>query len=287
MRRVVISLLICMAGFQSFAAKGSGIFINAGLSMSKMNGDSLENFMSDMIFDRYMHDPTNNKAIEKLRRETFRSESGPRMAPSFKIGYEQSFNRVLSLSAGVGLVFGGNTTNIEDFTETEFETDGTSKVLSDADISTVIEYTHLIIPINLKIMAPIKRGGFYLKGGPQFGFLLKADYVHKYDNSVTNKHIEEKRDLKKEKELEGFNMAMGFRVGGEIPIGGHHLYLESGYDWGLSDISKQDGIEAKTGSLTLLSIGFRITLAFAFFVLSFLLFLLRRLLSRFSFYFIF
>lgn len=109
---------------------------------------------------------------------------------------------------------------------------------------------HLSIPVHVKIMAPTRAGGIYLAGGPQFNIRLS-------EKEVTT--------------ASGFNFAAGFRFGGEINIGRNHLHtltLETGYDWGFTEVvsdsiernNEKHPLTAKTGSLTLLSLGFRFNL---------------------------
>ncbi len=196
------------------AASGSGVFVNVGVSRGAIKGDD----MDSLYF-------FNGEPIESM----------PRVAPAFKLGYEISFVKPISLRAGVGLQFVG----------AGYEAEGISGI-TQPDINIHMENTYLTLPVELKLLVPIKRSGLYATVGPQFGFLLSAKTIdNENDTNVKNNATKV------------FNMGLGFRAGFEIAIAKHHLYFESGYDFGLSEVYTTS-LEAKTGTLTLISAGFRI-----------------------------
>lgn len=225
-----------------FAANGSGIFFDSGLSMSGLKSKDLDKAVNIRLDNAY-----------KMHTSIFEDEpmeGGNKLAPSFTLGYQHSFNKVLSLGAGAGLRFGGYSQITENYTSIE---NGVKTV--DRDYSYNMDYTHLVVPVKISAMAPTRSGGIYLSAAPEFGFLLAAEetqeLVDRQDPENSEKITADVKDG-----LSGFNMALGFRLGGEINVGKHNLLLESGYDFGVSDFLDSEG-EGKTGVMTLLALGFR------------------------------
>ena len=52
-------------------------------------------------------------------------------------------------------------------------------------------------------------------------------------------------------------MELGFGAGCEINVGKHDLVLESGYDFGFTEMWKINGKSEKMGTLRILCVGFR------------------------------
>ncbi len=218
------------------AANGSGPYIKADFSKAglTMKGDELTEQEYDDIF---IH---RQKALY----------------PAFFAGYEQSFSRVSSANAGVGILFSGY--------------DYLSEGMQTVNGTTTYTYqytggntaTYLSLPVNVKVMLPINAGGIYLAGGPSFDILLASKgHAKEVENNQT---ITDVKDVDtKDAYVNSFSFALGFRIGGEIKTGKHNLILESGYDFGFIESMRggsRNGHEYtfKNGRLTLLSLGFRI-----------------------------
>ena len=176
--------------------------------------------------------------------------------PAFFAGYEQSFSRVFSANAGVGILFSGY----------DYLTEGMQTVNG----STTLTYrytggntaTYLSIPVNVKVLLPIKAGGLYVAGGPSFDILLVSKGYAKgieNDQTVTDRKGIDTKDFY----VNSYSFALSFRVGGEIAIGKHNLFLESGYDFGFTESMSGGSVNGheytfKNGRLTFISLGFRI-----------------------------
>jgi len=208
MKKVIIAIIASLT--VSYAANGSGVYVNAGVSKGAIQGiemDSVFAFDGYPVFSTY------------------------RVSPSFDIGYEHSFNKVISAYTGVGLRMLGNEYHAEILSQ-----NGQPVDLPKMDID--LYFTYLAIPLKIKFLLPMKFGGFFIDGGPQFSFLVSNETKGFYTGS-------------------NFNMELGFGVGCEINIGKHNLILQSGYDFGLTEIVKINGESEKMGTLTILSAGFR------------------------------
>jgi hypothetical protein len=171
----------------------------------------------------------------------------------FSLSYSHSLHRIISVSAGLGFVSMGS----------EFKADNMS-----TDINTRWEiddrriFHYLTIPVGVQLMLPIRNGGLYASFDPQLGFLLSAKRkVHNTEpgGMVTDEEIN-MRDVPGN-DFPNLNFSLGFRVGGEKAVGKHALFFESGYDYGLVNISEAvfDGekVGTRTGVLTILCVGFR------------------------------
>ena len=95
---------------------------------------------------------------------------------------------------------------------------------------------YINIPIILKVYIA---GGFNLQGGPQFGFLNKAELE---GNNI-------KEDLKNS------DISLGLGVGWDAPIG---LKFDARYNMGLTDNSDDPAYETIKSQVFQLSAGFRI-----------------------------
>ncbi|NLL15226.1 MAG: hypothetical protein GX267_17645 [Fibrobacter sp.] len=81
------------------------------------------------------------------------------LRPSVVIGWEQSFNRVLSINGGIGLAFSGarrETATVQNFF-------GQSLSSSGVDVS--LHMVYINIPVDTKLMLPLNSGGFTISGG--------------------------------------------------------------------------------------------------------------------------
>lgn len=228
-KRLLIAALALTTS--SFAASGSGPFIKGGFAPTK--GKVVSETMPDSVIDMAQDDDWGTNW------------------PVFTVGYERAINRVLSVDAGVGLSFYGH------FVET-WGRDSVGSYESTKD-----RRTYLSIPVNAKVQIPVKNGGFHLSAGPYVDFLLSAKgyYSDKEGGEYSESDIKDAYN--------SVNVGAGFRIGGEIGLGKHNLILESGYDYGFSDIFKEDQSYSdmflddsymhnkKNWRLVLLSAGFR------------------------------
>lgn len=156
------------------------------------------------------------------------------LAPNLIVGFEFSLSRTISFDIGAGAVLHGM--NYVRTTNSVAILPGKTRLL------------YLTVPIRVKFMAPTSLGGIYVAMGPKFDFLMAVD--EEIDGSVTGTGVG--KDSYK-----NVNIALGLHIGGEIALGNHHLTLESGYDFGLTDVMDFGTYKTTTGQITLLSVGFR------------------------------
>ena len=212
MKKIIVAIIVGMA-FAS-GVNGGGVFFKVGAAKGGIKG----NGMDSLFFFNFQ--PV---------------EANTRVAPSFDIGYEQSFSKVISASAGAGWQMIGNEYHAE-FVTTNGQPPATPPLDKD------LYFTYLSVPVSVKFLLPMKFGGFFLAGGPQFNFLINNETGGWYNGS-------------------NFMMELGFRCGGEIDVGKHNLFLESGYDYGLNTMAKFNDESQKMGTLTILALGFRFNLS--------------------------
>jgi hypothetical protein len=112
------------------------------------------------------------------------------------------------------------------------------QVPSEEELNVRLYFTYLSFPLHIKFLLPLGFGGCFVDGGPQFSFLVKNETGGWYNGG-------------------NFNMELGFKIGSEINIGKHDLILQSGYDFGLTEICRANGESEKMGTLTILAAGFR------------------------------
>jgi hypothetical protein len=208
MKKNFIAIIACIA--VSYAANGSGVYLKAGVSKGAIRGAEMDSFISFNAYPVF---------------------SNSRVAPLFDIGYEQSFGKIISAYSGVGLRMLGNEYHAEFLLQN-------GQPVNEPKLDVDLYFTYLSIPLKIKFLLPMKFGGFFIDGGPQFSFLVSNETKGWYNGG-------------------SFNMELGFGVGSEINIGKHNLILESGYDFGLTEICKINGESEKMGTLTILSVGFR------------------------------
>jgi hypothetical protein len=154
-----------------------------------------------------------------------------RVAPTFECGYEQSINKVISAYSGIGLQMIGN-----EYHAGFVEVNGQKPNVPDLDVD--LYFTYLTIPVSIKFFLPLDYCGFFIAGGPRFDFLISNETDGWYRGS-------------------NFNMVLGLRVGCEANLGAHTVIAESGYDFGLNEMAKFRDESYKTGTLTILELGFR------------------------------
>ncbi len=233
MKKVLIT--ICSFTTLLMAAHGSGPFLKADFSKSGLTIKSNE--------------------LTEQERDDISIDMQKALYPAFFAGYEQSFSRVLSVNAGVGIFFSGYDFNIE-----QMPIENTTYTINKSTGGNTA--TYLSFPVNVKVMLHIKAGGLYLEGGPSFDILLASKgYIKAVENNQT---IADEKDIDtKESYVNSFSFVLGFRVGGEIKAGKHNLFIESGYDFGLTESmmgGSRNGHEYtfNNGRLTFISLGFRI-----------------------------
>jgi hypothetical protein len=212
MKKIIVVIIVSMTF--AFGSNGSGVFFKVGVTKGGIRGDGM-----DSLFLFNFH-PV---------------EANTRVAPSFDIGYEQSFSKVISASAGAGLQMIGNEYHAE-FVTINGQPPTTPPLDKD------LYFTYLSIPVSVKFLLPMKFGGFYFTGGPKFNFLINNETGGWYNGSA-------------------FMMELGFRCGFEIAMGKHNLFLESGYDYGLNTMAQFNDESEKMGTLTILALGFRFNLS--------------------------
>lgn len=253
MIRRVISLLL-VAAFTSLGAQSSGIFFDAHVSRGVMKGDKLYDFTGSS-FGSIVHEGegldtvhliSNGKEVVGVGNGFEKVDFQYNVRYSFAVGYEKSFNKVLSLRGAVGYqnaLMNAYAATISGYLEGD--------MTEDPYISSEISRHWLTIPIDLKVTLPIRRAGIYVAAGPKMSILLSS----KYSDSLANT-TEDITDL-----TPRFNLQLGFRLGAEFPIGkAGYIYVESGYHKGLINLSPVSEASTKEGEITLLGAGFRINL---------------------------
>jgi len=180
--------------------------------------------------------------------------------PTFSVAYSLALHRMLSVSAGLGFLTVG-----DDFNGNLVTTD----VSQYWEINEKIRSYYLTVPIEIQGMIPIKSGGIYASLNPQPGFLLSSKhFIHNTEpGGLVTDTVINAGDIPGA-DINGFNFSLGFRIGGEIGIGKHALYIESGYDFGLTNFEKaifdEKEVGIRTGVLTIICVGFRFNTSDAF-----------------------
>lgn len=253
-KHILLILAICTITMPLFSAVNSGFYFKTGFTFSGLESEDLDQRSHDHMFDGYIL----KGGGSSLQKSTFEWMFSPLpgMFPSFTVGYEKSFNKVFSISAGLGYRRGTHTL---EFTSTEeYHSESASVYYDETEPSISNDFSYLVVPIDFKAMAPTKSGGIYLTVGPEIRILLTAKnhfhYIKYEDNSIDVSGSSNIRD-----EYKTIGLALGIRLGGEITVKNHAILLESGYDIGISNVSDTPQIAtAKTSVLTLFSIGFRL-----------------------------
>jgi hypothetical protein len=260
-----VCFIIGIAAFFAFGAQKSGFFIEVEAVKSTNVGDTLWYFRGNPAgsigaIDRdSLRTIVNGKEVSTFNgkdsiiwlRDDFPVNFQHDVRPSFSIGYEHSFNKVFSLRGAVGYLssrFDVLSDTVISYTISGgIPRDTIYYPAADAEIS-----SHWIsIPLDIKIMIPIRRSGLYAAFGPKATILLSSKYKDNlyggsYDFAPLIPH---------------FNLMLGFKVGGEIAftkIG--HLFFEGGYHAGLINMSPISSNKSTLGTLTPFCMGFRVNL---------------------------
>jgi hypothetical protein len=222
--RFLPSLTLAVVALVPLGAQGaSGGFVLANASRGQMGGVTVAAPANDT------HQPVDYQYAVRY---------------SFLAGYEHSLGRVLSFMGAIGYqnalltAYGATIPGY-------LQGDKTEVPFVDAEIA-----RHwLNLPIDVKLTLPIGRGGLFLAMGPKASVLVSASHRDKLTQKTHDLGDETSR----------FNFAVGFRVGGEIPIGDvGSVLIESGYHKGL--INTWKGSDTQEGEIVLLGIGFKMPL---------------------------
>lgn len=262
--RICFALLLSV--FASFAAQGSGIFFEAHFSQGKIKGDTLYYFRGTMsspagrigaidhdslrtIFKGKEVSVYNGKDSILWLRDDSPVNFQYAVQPSFSIGYEKSFNKVLSIRGAIGYMKSKMDAIGSPVTRYKLDYWPRIDTLHFPAVDAEINSHWLSIPLDFKITLPIRRGGLYVALGPKATILLAS----KYTDNLNNVN-EDLIDL-----TPRFNLALGLRAGAELAIANAgFLLIESGYHTGMINVSPMSSVNLKMGNLTLFSLGFRI-----------------------------
>jgi hypothetical protein len=261
-----IGMIIALTAVVSFGAQGKGFFIEGGVVQGKNIGDTLWYFRGTLgspagrigAIDhdslRYIVD--GKEQSEYIGRDTiiWLREDFPvkfqyAVSPSFLVGYEHSFNKVLSVRGALGYM----KSKMDVLSDTVVRYHITSVVDTtrfpaiNADIS-----SHWFsIPLDLKVMLPIRRGGLYATIGPKATILLSSKYtdnLHGASYDVASM-------------VSRLNFMVGFQIGAEIAIAKiGHLFFEGGYHLGFTNMSPISTANSRMGNITPFCMGFRLDL---------------------------
>ncbi len=246
-------LLFVIITVFSVHADDSGIFFKANVSQGTMNGDKLYNFEGAQIGvlagDSVVYIQNGKEGKKKNTYTPFSSypvEFQYAVKYSFEIGYEKSFNRVLSLKGAIGYqqaLMDAYAASIPGY----FQGDNTEMPF----VKSRIDRHWLSIPIDFKVTLPFRRSGIYLGVGPKASILLASTYTDDISNTS--------------EDLAGltprFNFGLGIRLGAEFAIAKiGFLFIESGYVFGLLNTSPISSATTQEGEISFLGLGFRTNL---------------------------
>jgi hypothetical protein len=261
----LVFLIIGIATFFASGAQKSGFFIDVEAVQNTWVGDTLWYFRGNPAgkIGAIDHDSlrtiVNGKEVSKFNgkdsiiwlRKDYPVYFQHDVRPSFSIGYEHSFNKVFSIRGAVGYVesrFTVVSDTVISYTITNgIPRDTTYYPAADAEIS-----SHWVsIPLDFKIMVPIRRSGLYAALGPKAAILLSSRYKDNlYGGSYDFAPLTTR-----------FNLMLGFKVGAELAflkIG--YLFFEGGYHAGLVNVSPISSSNSRLGNRTLFCMGFRVNL---------------------------
>lgn len=248
---VIVTLIHIVLG-----AQGSGIFIKANIDQAKIKGDQFyyfknSNFLGALVGDSIQYisngkestieDPEKDVSIHFRVNKPIEPQGAVR--PGITIGYEKSFNKVISLRAAAGWQ------SIKlDGMMSEYDSDS-------ATWDTVVNYkivnNYISIPLEGKILLPLRRSGLYITGGAAVAILLSSRF-----NDLVKDYEEDLADF-----TSRVLFNLGFKIGAEIALGNiGHLIFESGYSAGLTNTSPFTDTKTRFNNLSLLNAGFRINL---------------------------
>ncbi len=228
----------------SYGAQGSGIYFQAHFSQGKSKGDGLVHFVGQSfgyIRGDSIYFPFNDKGLTDIGLLLSQVDFQYAVRHSFLVGYEKSFNKILSLRGAVGYQYA----LMEAFYEIKGSLDSVWVTLVDAQI----DRHWLTIPIEFKVTLPIRRGGLFVAMGPKSSILLSSEYSEKINNSSQDLTDFTPR----------FNLGLGFRIGTELAIAKiGFLLIESGYNWGLLNTAIVSEAKSREGEFSLFALGFRV-----------------------------
>lgn len=213
-------LLFALSAFPLEAALGSGPFVRAAFGFTGLSGDELYMVPSET---HYRHIPSDSLFVHY---KTF-DKCGLVLRPAVVIGWEQSFNRVLSINSGVGLSFSGaswESTPVYEFSN--------QQPVSQSKIDASLHLVYITIPVDAKLMLPLNSGGFTISGGPRFSFLSSAKF-----KNVNLSDESDDRSL-----YQPFSVGIGGAFGGEIQLRKLDLLMALRIDAGLTNESKDESI---------------------------------------------
>ncbi len=217
-----IIFAVVLSAVASFGAQGSGIFLEGHVSRGVMGGDQLLAGVTEMY----------GTPVEYQYNVRY----------ALSAGYEQSFNKVISLRGGIGYQ-----NVLMDAYAGTYEFDLTEVATIDAQI----DRHWLTIPIDFKATLPFGRSGVYIAIGPKASILLSSTFTDNLDNTTSDLTDDTPR----------FNLAIGGNFGIEFPIANAgHLFIESGYHQGLLNTSPDSSLKIQESEINFLKVGFRITL---------------------------
>lgn len=261
-----ICLLIVLMAIVSFGAQGSGFFIEGEAVQGKVIGDTLWYFrgtlnnpagrigaiehdtLRTIVDGKEMAEYIGKDSIIWLR-DDFPVNFQYAVSPSFSIGYEHSFNRVFSVRGALGYM--KSKMDVLSDSVIRYQILPVSDTVKFPDVNADISSHWISIPLDVKVMWPIRRSGLYAAFGPKATILLSSKYTDNlhggsYDFAPLTSR---------------FNLLFGFRVGGEIAIANSgYLFFEGGYQTGFINISPLSTQNSRMGNLTPFCMGFRIKL---------------------------
>ena len=216
-RNGVLTIVIAAISLQ--AALGSGPFVKTSFGLVGLYGDELYMIPSEI---HYRH-ITDDSLI--LHYKDF-AKPGIFLRPSVVIGWEQSFNRVLSINGGIGLAFCGARW------ETETVDNFSGQPLSSSGVDASLHMIYINIPVDAKLMLPINSGDFTISGGPRFAFLTSA----RFKNNVLSEEIDDRSFYSP------LSFGIGGAFGGEIQLRKLDLLMALKVDAGLTNESKDQSL---------------------------------------------
>ena len=245
-RRICFSLLLASAA--SFGAQSSGFYGNINVSRGIHLGDKFQNFagteIGSVVGDTVYYVDNGREGKKKfdfIHTKSSDFQYGVRF--SALVGYEKSWNKILSARGAVGyqnVVLDAYAASIPgfalgDMTQVPF-------------ITSKISRHWLSVPVDVKFTAPLSQNGVYLAVGPKLSFLLATQYT----DSITTTTI----DLAGR--TPGVNLSLGLRLGAEFAVGTlGYFFIEAGYHHGLTNLAVIAPATTGEGEAALLGIGFR------------------------------
>lgn len=221
-------MIIVFAVSSLLAALGSGPFIRTGVGFSGLSGTDLYIIPTE---DHYREITADSLMVYY---EDF-SRNGAVIRPVVVFGWEQSFNQVLSITSGIGLVFSGASW------ETIPTTNEHGQTVSTPAIDASLKMTYITVPIETKLMLPLNSGGFCASFGPNFAFLSSA----RFENRARSTESDD-RSL-----FRPWSMGLGGSFGGEIQLRKLDLLMALRIDGGLTSEAKDEMLNLRHFTVSL------------------------------------